>query len=140
MNAVERSVLVVPTDTRPDKPLATITVDALALADAAGDRLKWLTELEAERPPMVVTVEEDRSAIAYLRRYILEVLFERQLGLCFICDKAIPEDYSSMHIHHEPPLSVRMPNGYGLATTTDQLRLTHPACNLSHKKPRRKRG
>jgi hypothetical protein len=135
----ERSVLVVPTGTMPGKPTATITVDALALADAAGDPLEWLTE-PTDTPPMIVTAEEDRSAIAYLRRHILDLLFERQLGLCFICDKAIPEDYGSMHIHHEPPLSVRMPNGYGPATTVDQLHLTHPKCNLSHKKPRRKRG
>ena len=139
--AKDRAVLVVPTGTSmAGEPVATITLDALELADAAGDQLEWLTVLEAEHPPMVVTVEEDRSAIAYLRRHILDLLFERQLGLCFICDKALPEDYGSMHIHHEPPLSVRMPNGYGPATMTDQLRLTHPKCNLSHKKARRKRG
>lgn len=140
LTARDRSVLVVPTDTRPDKPIATITVDALELADATGDRLKWLSELDAEHPPMIVTVEEDRSAIAYLRWHILDLLFERQLGLCFICDKAMPEDFESVHIHHDPPLCVRMPDGYGPATTTDQLRLTHPKCNLSHKKPRSKRG
>ena len=118
----------------------TITEDALELAHAIGDQFEWLTEHADTNPPMIVTVEEDRSAIAYLRWHILDLLFERQLGLCFICDKAMPEDFGSMHIHHEPPLSVRMPNGYGPATMTDQLRLTHPKCNLSHKKARRKRG
>lgn len=90
--------------------------------------------------PMIVTADYDRSSIAYLRGHILDLLYERQMGLCSLCGQAMPEDYGSMHIHHDPPLCVRMPDGYGPATTTDQLRLTHPTCNLSHEKPRTKRG
>ena len=63
-------------------------------------------------------------------RQHLPALIERQRGICEICGKALPLDWSQIHVDHI------LPKSQGGTDAPDNLQAAHGSCNL-RKGPRR---
>ena len=63
-------------------------------------------------------------------RQHLPVLIERHRGICEICGKALPLDWSQIHVDHI------LPRSRGGTDAPDNLQAAHDSCNL-RKGPRR---
>lgn len=98
---------------------------------------QWLGErMRDQLEGLVISLEDERAAIAFCRDHLLDVLRRRHNDRCFFCGELLPATNVGVDVHHEPPLTVTFRNGFGRPTTIDGLRIAHRECHFRQPKGR----